>query len=485
MSNFYRGETLRADELNGEFAKVVQRTGDTMTGMLTLALNPSSPLDAVTKQYVDQFVAGSSVYLPIAGGTMLGPLNMSAEQHLGFTATGTDYLQYTTTGTPRLRYMVGATEQWSVSDNGGLSAPASQPPNVRFFGATLNGVAFDNAAYQAARTATGTNGSVVVPYGQQRLSVTPTGGPTTQILWRMDGTYIGAAGANPVLGIGTDVVENFFQGSKYFGRTSSLPGVAYVLRVDGTVNHTGGTAGAAISTMRINTNATSGAEVCIGASSIITDDRANGNANALAAYCVRTASRGSQGLSYGANIYVNDTTQQPTSVAGPACGAELDIIANGLDDGGLAGPFGVPAGAGVRTVMQAVGAQSTTHATDPLAPDCEIGWGIRVTPTSGSAYVVFKRQFAAMGRFNKAAFSTEFAVAEGGANAIWLATGHIIALDTAGTSGAAKVTLRSDGNNLVLGTLPTNAANDAAAASAGVPVGGVYRNGSIMMVRTA
>jgi hypothetical protein len=32
-------------------------------------------------------------------------------------------------------------------------------------------------------------------------------------------------------------------------------------------------------------------------------------------------------------------------------------------------------------------------------------------------------------------------------------------------------------------TLPTNAANDAAAATAGVPVGGVYRNGSVLMVR--
>ena len=34
-------------------------------------------------------------------------------------------------------------------------------------------------------------------------------------------------------------------------------------------------------------------------------------------------------------------------------------------------------------------------------------------------------------------------------------------------------------------TLPINAANDAAAATAGVIVGGVYRNGSILMVRVA
>jgi hypothetical protein len=39
------------------------------------------------------------------------------------------------------------------------------------------------------------------------------------------------------------------------------------------------------------------------------------------------------------------------------------------------------------------------------------------------------------------------------------------------------------GANAVFITMPTNAANDAAAASAGVAVGGVYRNGSVLMVR--
>lgn len=40
-----------------------------------------------------------------------------------------------------------------------------------------------------------------------------------------------------------------------------------------------------------------------------------------------------------------------------------------------------------------------------------------------------------------------------------------------------------DTGRLALGVLPTNAANDAAAAAAGVPVGGVYRNGSVLMIR--
>lgn len=35
------------------------------------------------------------------------------------------------------------------------------------------------------------------------------------------------------------------------------------------------------------------------------------------------------------------------------------------------------------------------------------------------------------------------------------------------------------------GSLFGNYANDAAAAAGGVPVGGIYRNGSVLMVRTA
>jgi hypothetical protein len=46
-----------------------------MTGEFTLALDPTKPLDAVTKQYVDaKYVASIAQYLPLVGGTMQGPL---------------------------------------------------------------------------------------------------------------------------------------------------------------------------------------------------------------------------------------------------------------------------------------------------------------------------------------------------------------------------------------------------------------------------
>ena len=47
----------------------VSRTGDTLTGALVLAANPTATLQAATKGYVDTQVAGA---LPKVGGTLTG-----------------------------------------------------------------------------------------------------------------------------------------------------------------------------------------------------------------------------------------------------------------------------------------------------------------------------------------------------------------------------------------------------------------------------
>jgi Pectate lyase superfamily protein len=379
------------------------------------------------------------------------------EQTIGWTAdppTGTPTnwrsLQYTTSGTARLRYMVGANEMWSVSDagvttfngplnyiaTGSITSRSAQDRahdwiNVKDFGAPLDGTNFDNAAYTAARTATATNGTVFIPPGKQRLSATPTGGPATPVLWRAEGVTF-PDGTTPVTGIGTDTVESFFAGNKFFGRTSSFAAIAPVLRVDDTINHAGGSGANNITTLKVNTTtASTPGEGLIGVAAVVNENRTttanNFTSVAVAGYNVRSVNS-LQALCYGANFYTTDTTGSPSSVGGQACGIEVDVIANGLDDGGLAGG-GVPAGQGTRTIIQAVGAQSNLGGAD-----CEIGWGIRCGPTGGSTHVTFKRQISAMGRFSHAAFSTEFATPDSAAaNAIWLATGHTIALDTAGT----------------------------------------------------
>lgn len=70
------GETSGATAINGK----VDRTGDTMTGPLVLAGNPTLPLGAATKQFVEQF-------LPLSGGTLTGALTLAADPTLAMQAS--------------------------------------------------------------------------------------------------------------------------------------------------------------------------------------------------------------------------------------------------------------------------------------------------------------------------------------------------------------------------------------------------------------
>jgi microcystin-dependent protein len=58
--------------LNASFLKLA---GGTLTGPLILNGNPTTPLGAATKQYVDSIQGGG---LPLTGGTMLGAINMNS-----------------------------------------------------------------------------------------------------------------------------------------------------------------------------------------------------------------------------------------------------------------------------------------------------------------------------------------------------------------------------------------------------------------------
>jgi hypothetical protein len=74
---YVRGENpLRADKLNTDFGRCIDRAGDTMTGRFTLAYTPTGALEAATKGYVDTAVS----YVPNiseapSDGTTYGRLN--------------------------------------------------------------------------------------------------------------------------------------------------------------------------------------------------------------------------------------------------------------------------------------------------------------------------------------------------------------------------------------------------------------------------
>ena len=61
-----------ADNISGDLSGKVNKAGDTMTGPLVLPGDPTQPLEAATKQYVDKM-------LPLAGGTMTGNLLLNGD----------------------------------------------------------------------------------------------------------------------------------------------------------------------------------------------------------------------------------------------------------------------------------------------------------------------------------------------------------------------------------------------------------------------
>jgi hypothetical protein len=67
-----------ANVANGIATRVL-KTGDTMTGPLVLPGSPTATLQAATKDYVDTSISSAvsaAPYLPIAGGTLTGPLRV-------------------------------------------------------------------------------------------------------------------------------------------------------------------------------------------------------------------------------------------------------------------------------------------------------------------------------------------------------------------------------------------------------------------------
>jgi hypothetical protein len=60
QTDWLRGQTLVADDLDLAFGRCIDRAGDIMTGEFQLAGDPLKAMDAATKHYVDQRVAGGA-----------------------------------------------------------------------------------------------------------------------------------------------------------------------------------------------------------------------------------------------------------------------------------------------------------------------------------------------------------------------------------------------------------------------------------------
>jgi hypothetical protein len=151
-----------------------------------------------------------------------------------------------------------------------------------------------------------------------------------------------------------------------------------------------------------------------------------------------------------------DTT---VAESGSNTGSNFQVVA-AADNGSLLGaPITISRASGIAT-FHAYGGNATHIAIDALA-----GAGGNVLYSNAGAARWF------VGTYNT----------EGGSN-----TGadfeFVRVGDTGTLLGTALSIARSTGY-ITLGTIPLNAANDAAAAAAGVPIGGLYRSASALMVR--
>lgn len=322
----------------------------------------------------------------------------------------------TATGSPTARTLADRAADWA---------------NVKDFGAVLNGTTNDTAAINAARTATPVNGTVRVPAGGWFNNTTPVGGPSTPILWQMTGNCF-TTGTTPVTGIGTDTVESFVVGSKYFGRGASVANMSPVFRVDQTISHNGGTSGFVMSAAKFNTTVTGNtANFGYGVTSVTHSiSSGGGNTVAVAGYAYKDANGD---IAFGGNFLATDTTGNGSSVSGAIVGTEFDIVAaGGADDGGVSNHL-IPAGSGVRVGVDVVG-----YRTAGGISVAEIGYLVRAgayTPndlTSGpwpSTAQYAKRVFTAIGAFSVAAYDASLATAMGNANAFRMASDQTFAFD--------------------------------------------------------
>ena len=102
----------------------LQLTGGTLSGPLSLAANPTAPLQAATKQYVDSQTAGPAA-LPLSGGTLSGDLTLAGNPSAPLQAAPKQYVD-ATVGT--MLPLSGGTLTGALALPAGPSAPLDAAP---------------------------------------------------------------------------------------------------------------------------------------------------------------------------------------------------------------------------------------------------------------------------------------------------------------------------------------------------------------------
>jgi hypothetical protein len=348
-----------------------------------------------------------------------------------------------TTGTPTAR---------TLADRG------TDHPNVKDFGAALDGMTNDYPAFNAARGAAATNGEIDVPTGGFVVDTVPTAGPSTPVLWRLSGNTYGMGGP-PVNGLGTDEVETFLGngGGKFFTRTSSTSSSGPLVRIDDAITHAGGSG--TLSSLLVNTIITSpssglGSDPWGITSNLVTNGSTNGpssaEAVAVAGYSTRTGTAG-MGEIWGGNFSSTDQSGKDSTNSGSMVGVETDLSASDADDYSN----------GVRV------GQDVELSNYQQSGTASFGYGVRVVANTGT---FVERSFSVIGDFVDG-FACDLGSQQSGGACLKMAAGqqidftadskHSLAYESDGLSYKAKnkevARVDDNGNGTFSGQLTASA----------------------------
>jgi hypothetical protein len=305
----------------GQWAPALPTAGGTLTGPLTLAADPSAPLQAATRQYVDAGVAtaGNGRFLPLAGGTVSGQValpsinigNDNTVDWSNHTATGANYggsllvLAAHTSGSALVpgNFADGVHLNWIVIPWDQVNYPGDQG---------VNGLAINHNF--GGGNATG---------GRQALQVS---------LEQVAGTQSHAAGINPFFVGGTFYAyANASEGGANPPTSGSQSGQLFGLNAWGRLKP-GATGFTSVVGAEINWSANSGSSYYwnAGLLLVLSEDHAvHGTANIDAGMVITAQTGVGTGLDYG--ISFSSGAQWPLSASGTLIFAGTGNTTNGID----------------------------------------------------------------------------------------------------------------------------------------------------------
>jgi hypothetical protein len=347
---------------------LLPRSGGSLAGSLTLNADPTSSGQAATKHYVDTQVGTA---LPLSGGSLAGslslaagptaPLHSATKQYVdgqvatslscsGGTVTGT----LTLAGLPTMPLQAATKSYVDANPNSAGVINVMLPP----YGAKMDGVTDDTAAFKAAYLAAANGATIYVPNGTTVIQQPGSWGIslTKRVKWQVDGTVLADGtplGASIPSGGAPAAVTlpGMVTGSTQTGLTTSQAGSQItdfaVNQSSYIVSHNGGTNGTVIANVRADTiiYGSPGNYVWGGLDRLVWTGTQTPTAATPAQHVGRyiqtlrqSASTGSSGQFlpqpqlWAACIEYRDTTGEPSSVTNASLTTEMDWFGNGLDD---------------------------------------------------------------------------------------------------------------------------------------------------------